>query len=166
MKRIYLLVVIFITSFQSHAAKKECAELLNKYHNVQSQQRQGHSLKSSISLRKREDKAREKWWDCENNKLKPKSKKKKTNKTKSHSKKKTIKLSQNPTKPANDTTSVFSSNRNIVIKGKYTGDKQLQWLTFYKRPKKCARPKTTQVFAFCMEDKTAQQNAFEQQYKN
>lgn len=166
MKRIYLLVVIFITSFQSHAAKKECAELLKKYHNVQSQQRQGHSLKSSITLRKKEDKARQKWWDCENNKLTSKSKKKKNNKAKSHSKKKTIKLSQTSTQSSNNTRGVFSSNRNIVIKGKYTGDKQLQWLRFYKRPKKCARPKTTQVFAFCMEDKTAQQNAFEQQYKN
>jgi hypothetical protein len=163
MKRIYFLVVIFITSFQSHAAKKECVELLNKYHNVQSQQRQGSSFKRSISLRKKEDAARQKWWACENNKLKPKAKSK--NKiTKKKYKKKTIKLVNNSNKTIKKTPRVFSSN-NIVIKGRFVGDKQLQWLSFYKRPKECAKPKTTQVFAFCMEDKMTQQDAFEQQFK-
>ncbi|WP_426369254.1 hypothetical protein [Pseudocolwellia sp. HL-MZ7] len=149
-------LMLMVMSFQSYGAKKECAGLLDKFQNIQSQLKQGQSIKSSASLRKKEDIAREKWWDCENNKTT----------SSSTSKKKVVKLKKTDKSILEDAPKVFSSNKNIVIKGRFSGDKQLQWLEYYQRPKKCGRPKTTQVFAFCMEDKTEQQNKFEQEYQN
>lgn len=154
-----LMVTLALLSFQSYGAKKHCAGLLTKLHDIQSKQRQGYSLKKGDQLRKKEDLVRKQWWDCENNRNKPKRKKKKSSKNKI--KKITTKRSsskQNKTLPP-----IFITN-NITIKSKYEGDKQIQWLNFYKRSKKCARPKTTQVFAYCMEDKAAQQKNFEQQF--
>ncbi|WP_426359789.1 hypothetical protein ACPUVO_06060 [Pseudocolwellia sp. HL-MZ19] len=155
-------LMLMVMSFQSYGAKKECAGLLDKFQNIQSQLKQGQSIKSSASLRKKEDIAREKWWDCENNKTTSSS----TSKKKKTYKKKVVKLKKTDKSILEDAPQVFSSNKNIVIKGRFSGDKQLQWLEYYQRPKKCGRPKTTQVFAFCMEDKTEQQNKFEQEYQN
>jgi len=168
-KGLLLIAAVLSTSQSAYAAngsiQKKCAKYLNKLDNIQSQQRQGNSLKRSINLRKKEDVARKKWWDCKNNKIKTTKKYKKKNHVKSKYK----------TKQKNTTTRnahlqpnqhVFSTNNNIFIKGRYSGDKQFKWLAFYQRPKQCARPKTTQVFAYCMEDKLAQQQVFEQQYKN
>ncbi len=160
------LVLISITllgySSNAAAAKKQCAELLTKLHNIQAQQRQGQSLKNSNKLRSKEDLARERWWDCENNKTTAKTKKKKKRTAKKL--KNEIKVVKRK-KPAKRVKQEFSSNK-LVIKGKYSGQKQVQWLAFYKRPKKCARPKTTQVFAYCMEYKEKQQQVFEKQYQN
>lgn len=61
-------VLIIGLSFQVQAGKKECKKHLKKLQNVQSLQRQGGSLKKTQSLRKREDKARKKWWACEKGK--------------------------------------------------------------------------------------------------
>lgn len=158
-----LIIVISLSSFQSYGAKKHCAKLLTKFHNIQAQQRQGSSLKKSKQLRKKEDLARERWWNCESSRSKPKVKstKKKLKSSKNQSKKKTIKLY--PSNKKADIPRVFTS-KSIVIKSKFKGNKQAQWLNFYKRPAKCAKPKTTQVFAYCMEDKTTQQQVFEQKY--
>lgn len=155
------MVMLLIASFQSYGAKKECADLLDKFQNIQSEQKQGQSFKNSVKLRKKEDVARQKWWDCENNKIKPKTKKK----TKSVKKKKSIKLKKTYKPSFKDAPQVFSSNQQIVVKGRFSGKKQLHWLSYYKRPKECAKPKTTQVFAFCIEDKTKQQNKFEQEFQ-
>ena len=46
-------------------AKKRCKPLLDKLHKIQQAQRSSHSLKRGDSLRKKEDKARDKWWQCE-----------------------------------------------------------------------------------------------------
>jgi len=166
MKLIYsLIVVLALSSFESYGAKKHCAELLTKLHNVQSQQRQGYSLKKGERLRKKEDAARKQWWDCENNRNKPKAKSKRKKK-KSKLSKTTMNKKNNKHTRSKDNKNIpqgFSSN-NIVIKSKFSGEKQVQWLNFYKRPKKCARPKTTQIFAYCMEEKIEQQQVFEQQY--
>jgi len=152
------MVMLIIASFQSYGAKKECADLLNKFQNIQSEQKQGQSFKNSVKLRKKEGVARQKWWDCENNKAKKK--------TKSTKKKKSIKPNKTYKPLSKDVPQAFSSNKQIVIKGRFTGKKQLHWLSYYKRPKECAKPKTTQVFAFCIEDKTKQQNKFEQEFQN
>lgn len=155
-----IILVMMVISFESFAAKKECVELLEKFKNIQSQLKQGQSIKTSASLRKREDEAREKWWNCENNKTESPSKSVKT------TKKKTIEKSATfDNASLQDAPQVFSSNKDIVIKGRYSGEKQFRWLEYYQRPKKCARPKTTQVFAFCMEDKTEQQRKFEETYQ-
>lgn len=156
-----LVITLALSSFQSYGAKKHCAGLFTKLHNIQSQQRQGHSLKKSDQLRKKEDLARKQWWDCENNRNKPERKKKKLKLSKTTINKKMIKRSY--LNKSKEHAPIFHAN-DIVIKSKYKGDKQIQWLNFYKRSRKCARPKTTQVFAYCMEDKAAQQKIFEQQY--
>ena len=156
-----LIGVLFIVSFESYGAKQQCAVLLEKLQNIQSQQKQGQPFKSSIKLREKENVARKKWWDCEKNKVKPKTK----DKVKSKKKKKSIKLKKSY-KPLNtDTPQVFSSNQPIVVKGRFSGEKQLHWLLYYKRPAECAKPKTTQVFAFCIENKTEQQSKFEEEYE-
>jgi len=162
MKRLYILLsfLIFLPS-TAYAAKKHCAELLAKLHTVQAQQRQGHSFKQSIRLREKEDNAREKWWKCENTR-KPSITK---NKPASTSKK----LRKKPQKrlflsDQNNATSPVFSSSNIVIKHKYKGEKLAQWFAFYQRPKQCAKPKTTQVFAYCMEHKSTQQALFEKQF--
>jgi hypothetical protein len=152
-----------ITSFESFGAKKECAELLEKFQNIQSQLKQGQSIKSSASLRKQEDEARDKWWNCENNKSTSSSK---NENIKTAKKKAIVKSTTSDNATLQYAPQVFSSNKDIVIKGRFSGEKQFQWLEYYQRPKKCARPKTTQVFAFCMEDKTEQQNKFEEEYQN
>lgn len=156
--RILLIVIILCHPAISFAAKKECTELLTKFHNIQAKQRQAQSLKNSNRLNEKEDIARERWWDCENNKQLSKNKKsfiKKTNKPK----KKTSQLYRKDKQSAQH----FSSNK-LVLKGRYSGDKQFKWLAFYKRPKKCVRPKTTQAFAYCMDHKEKQQLEFEKQY--
>ena len=123
--RIQLLLIIFILgSFKSYAAKKESTALLEKLHIIQSKQRQGQSLNNSIKLREKEDAARQKWWACENNKLKPKSKKQKTVK----STKKRIKLKNNKREPIEAQPQDFSANGNIMIKGRFSGEKQFHWL--------------------------------------
>ena len=162
----YLLLLLLMSWFTNtaYAAKKECAVFLNKYHNIQAQQRQGQSIKSSNNLRKKEDLARERWWDCENNKttnIKKKNNKKPSAKSSKINENKTIKHYKNDKEPILS----FSSNK-LVLKGRYSGDKQFKWLDFYKRPKKCLRPKSTQIFAYCMDHKEKHQTIFEQQYTN
>ncbi len=157
--RISFILIILCNPTIAFAAKKECAELLTKFHNIQAKQRQGQSLKNSNRLRDKEDLARERWWDCENNKQASKNKKSFVKKRKT-SKKKKVQLYKNDNKPIQH----FSSNK-LVLKGRYSGDKQFKWLAFYKRPKKCARPKTTKIFAYCMDHKEKQQLVFDKQYK-
>jgi hypothetical protein len=148
-------------------AKKRCRPLLEKLHNVQTLQRNGYDLKKGKALRKREDKAREKWWQCERSssfkkskKLKSKSKKNK-NKTRKKSKKreKTSKKFKNVPAP-------FSNNKTIEVRSKYPREKLFSWLNYYQRPEGCHKPKDLATFAFCSEDKLSQQGRFEQQYKN
>lgn len=155
---IFISFGLSLLSSSVFAAKKECASLLTKLHNVQAQQRSGQSLKNSNRLRKKEDLSRKNWWECENNKNK--KKRSSTNKKYKVLKKK----SANVYKKNKSAKHVFASNK-LVIKGKYSGQEQSKWLAFYKRPKKCARPKTTQVFAYCMEHKEQQQKVFEKEYQ-
>ena len=164
-------------------AKKRCKPFLEKLHKVQASQRNGYSLKRGESLRGKEDKARDKWWECENsslakfnkkygskNKSKKKSKKKTTKIAKSNYKKSTksnsyyTKLNKNSYGSAN-TKTTFNKDSAIVIKSKFQGEKHLAWLAYYEKPTKCQRPKTMSVFAFCNEHKRQQQEAFAQSYQ-
>jgi|GEM_PF-606057 len=172
--KVLLLVVTALSTSQSvyaanNLTQKKCAKYLSKLDNIQSQQRQSNTLKSSISLRKKEDLARKNWWNCKNNKIKTTKKYKNKKKTQAKIKYNTKQKLKNTTTqniPLQPNQHFFSTNSNLSIKGRYSGNKQFEWLMFYQRPKQCARPKTTQVFAYCMEDKSAQQQMFEQQYKN
>lgn len=146
-------------------AKKRCKPLLEKLHNIQAMQRNGYSSKKGASLRAREDKARDKWWQCEQgrggkakSKSKDKSKKKRKNSYQvvTTKQRKLNKISAG---------SPFKTNNSVAIKSKYSGEKKQAWHTFYQRPTQCHRPKNLAVFASCSEDKQAQRITFEQTYK-
>ena len=130
-------------------------------------QRKSYSLKRGQALRVKEDKARDKWWQCENSSLSVfKSKyatKKKKSKKQKKSKAQYAKLKKVKLKSSKKMVT-FNQASEIVIKSKYQGKKKLAWLQFYQQPLKCQRPKSINVFAFCSEDKLQQRNAFEQKY--
>lgn len=140
-------------------AKKRCKPLLEKLHNIQAMQRNGYSSQRGMSLRAREDKARDKWWQCEQGRG-GKAKKKAKKKSKKHSAiyKQTRQIKIPVGTP-------FKTNNVIVIKSKYQGNKKQAWLNFYQQPAHCNRPKSLAVFASCSEDKQAQRINFEQVYK-
>ena len=74
MRGIYFKVIFIgitiILSQVSYAGKRQCQTYLDKLRNVQSQQKQGNSLKRGESLNKQESKARKVWWECEQGHLK------------------------------------------------------------------------------------------------
>ena len=167
---LFLLSTIILALLVSPAqAKKRCKPLLEKLHNVQAMQRNSYSAKRGQSLRSKEDKARDKWWQCENSSRFSKGKnkeKKKAAKKRIKSKKSVTKRSKQSYFAKRSVSAPFSGNEVIVIKSKYQGAKKFAWLDFYQQPNKCQRPKSLTVFASCSEDKQAQQLTFEQQYSN
>jgi len=166
MKRIILFSLLLMTlccSFFALAGKKQCQNYRKKLDNIQTQQRQASSLKRSNSLSTREVKARDIWWRCETGKLKVKSKKKKRKVSKS---KKLSSNQQASTKQYRNNKPLvpFASSSPVVVRSKYQGEKLQAWLIFYQRKKMCARPKSMQQFAACVEDKHSQQIEFEKSY--
>lgn len=140
-------------------AKKRCKPLLEKLHNVQAMQRNGYSAKRGVSLRAKEDKARDKWWQCEKDlggKTKKKKKGKSTKNSATDKRYKAKKISAG---------TPFKTKNAIVIKSKYQGSKKQAWIKFYQQPAQCNRPKSLAVFASCSEDKQAQRINFEQEYE-
>jgi len=161
-----VLIIALLWSFFAEAGKEQCQKYRKKLDNIQAQQRQARSLKSSNNLSTREDKARATWWRCETGKLKVKSKKKRQKAQKSSNKQKqgsgpdvSTKQDQN-----NKPLVPFASNSALVLRAKYQGEKLQAWLSFYKREKICVRPKSMQQFAACAEDKRRQQIEFEKNY--
>ena len=160
-RKLAVFSVIFLYIPVSYASKTQCQPYLEKLRNVQSQQRQGHSVKRSESLNKREVKARKKWWQCERGLLKTAKsrKKKKQQSTKlikkhqlaTYTKKKGGKFNKSP----------FKTSNALVIKSRYQGRQLAAWLKYYQQPKKCQRPKTTKQFVFCVENRRSQQMSFE-----
>ena len=155
----------------SHA-KKRCKPFLEKLHNIQAMQRNSYSLKRGQSLRAKEDKARDKWWQCERSSLatfkakyggkKKKAKKKKKKKT---VKSKTYYTKINKSSSYSKQVTTFNQSSAIVLSSKYQGDKMLAWLDFYHKPLQCHRPKKMSVFAYCSENKLQQQGKFEKIYR-
>jgi len=159
----FLLGIFFISltvSFSAWSGKKRCKPLLEKLQNIQAQQRQGYSVRRGISLQARADKAREKWWQCENRINKPK---KKTKIKPSVTQKSTLASTDVSTKKITP----FATSQAIVVKSRFKGEKQQAWLDYYQkqRPQKCKRPKTIKIFAFCMEDKAKKQAVFARNYQ-
>ena len=160
-----IILLLLMHSMPVIAAKKHCQSYRQKLDNIQSQQRQGNSLKRSNSLAKKEKKARDTWWRCETGKLKPKSKKKKVKlKSKKKPSKKYYKTDKKQHSKLAKTLVPFANSKAIVVKAKYQGEKLQAWLKYYRPEKKCARPKSTQIFAACVEDKRRQQGEFEESY--
>jgi len=152
-------------------AKQNCQKQLDKVRSIQAKQRQGYTAKQGNKLQEKEAKARDKWWQCKNGKLKNKGKKKakktpkqvvKQNKIvkKNNLKKKSSKAARKRADPA----TVFNSSQPIVVRSRYQGELLYRWLAFYKMPKGCASPKSLNIFAYCMEDKQRQQTDFERSY--
>lgn len=158
----YSLIIILLTLFaypwQLLAANK-CQSYRDKLDQIQIKQKQGHSAKKSVSLQEQEKKAWQKWMACKQGKL-PSTTKKTTKKVADEV------VTQAPKKfiPVN-TGAPFQSKQALVIKGAYQGIKQQAWLDFYQPLKKCKKPKNTQEFAFCLDDKENQQEKFEAQYQ-
>ena len=144
----FMLLVILLYS-ATVQAKKRCKPFLEKLHSIQSMQRQGHSLNRGKNLRVKEDKARDKWWQCEHSSL-AKFKAQyggKKKKNKKYESKKIVRKSSYYAKvnkvlshPESSAAS-FNQSSAIVIKSKYEGDKLSAWLQFYQQPIKCQRPK-------------------------
>jgi hypothetical protein len=153
-----LIIIVFYVYSPQVAAKKRCKPLLDKLHNVQALQRSGHSSKRGLSLRGREDKARQHWWECENNKRKKKKKSKKKNKKVSYNRKK------RPESQKITAGIPFETHNAIVFKSPYKGNKKQAWLKYYQQPEKCIQPKKLSIFAYCSENKLTQRESFNEQY--
>ena len=147
-------------------AKKRCRPLLDKLQNIQALQRNGYSLKKGQSLRAREEKARDKWWQCERSSSFKKSKQRKKTKGSNNQKtKKKKNINYQAGKIQKITAKApFANNQEITLKSKYEREKRFAWLAYYQAPKRCHFPKDIKTFAFCSEDKLAQQQSFERQY--
>lgn len=165
----YICIIVVSVCFvfsPASSAKKRCKPLLEKLRNIQSLQRSGYSQKKGVSLRKREDNARDKWWQCENGRAK-----KEKNNTKGSAKASNRKNKKNSNSAVkrkiviNDSTvTPFKTTDAVVIKSKYHGEKKRAWLTFYQQPEGCSRPKNLAVFASCSENKQKQRADFEKSY--
>ena len=177
MKRIMLssLILMFLcASFSVTAGKKHCQGYRQKLDHIQAQQRQANTHKRSHSLSSKEAKARDRWWRCETGKLKAKSKSKSKSKQEKKSKQKvTSKKTKNKTRSQSAALKLyknskalvpFASKNPLVMRSKYQGEMLRAWLVFYQPAKKCARPKSIQDFAKCVEDKRSQQTEFEKSY--
>jgi hypothetical protein len=164
MMKMFIYLTLFLTvisSFSVWAGKKRCKPLLEKLHNIQGQQRTGYSVNKGMSLQAKADKAREKWWQCEN-KINQPSKKN----TKAQDKSKKATQTKSSIIVSNKTIKPFATSKPIVMKSRFQGEKQQAWLNYYQehKPDKCKRPKSTQTFAFCMEDKAKKAAEFSTSY--
>ncbi|MFT6920054.1 MAG: flagella basal body P-ring formation protein FlgA [Cognaticolwellia sp.] len=169
MKRIMLsslMLMLLCASFSTTAGKKHCQDYRQKLDNIQAQQRQANTHKRSHSLSSKEAKARDRWWRCETGKLKAKSKSKSKQKVASKKTKNKTRSQSVPLKLYKNSKALvpFASNNPLVMRSKYQGEKLRAWLVFYQPAKKCARPKSLQHFALCIEDKRSQQTEFEKSY--
>ena len=162
-----LLLLCFLFPHTVTAGKKHCEGYRSKLDNVQAQQRQSNTNKRSLSLANKEAKARKTWWQCETGKLKPKSKKKKQKKVQPKQRK-AIKITRaqadQKSYKAIKPLMPFAGNQPVVSRSRYQNEKLQAWLAFYQPAKMCARPKSTQQFAACVEDKRRQQTEFEKSY--
>jgi len=118
MKYLALICLLCLPGLYSEKAlaKAKCKPYLEKLQNIQALQRQGYSLKRGNSLRKREQAAREKWWQCEQGKIQPTSKKSKARKKKQEKKK-----------------------RYVKTKRTRTGEIEKSWYLFQIKDKSCSR---------------------------
>ncbi|MGB2742144.1 MAG: hypothetical protein WBC60_16505 [Cognaticolwellia sp.] len=162
---ISFLFLMLSSSFLTMAGKKDCQKYRKKLDDIQELQRQPNNLKRSNSLAKKEDKARNTWWRCENGKLtiKPKKKKKRSAKKIKSKKQKKLKSPSYKYKESTKTKPLvpFASSGPVVGFSAYKDEKLQAWLLFYQPEKKCSKPKTTQQFVACAKDKRRQQAEFE-----
>jgi len=151
-----------LLSFECIAGKEQCKKYLEKLHQIQSLQRAGYSNKKGRLLVKREQKARDLWWKCQTGKLTKTRSTTKTYDKSQHSKIKPVKRHSQIEEQVFDQTKL--DTKELVIQGKYQGAMQQAWLNYYQQPNKCRQPKTTSLFAYCIEHRREQQLIFEKEY--
>jgi hypothetical protein len=159
-----MMIVSHLSLFSFHVeAKARCKPLLLKQHNIQSLQRKGYSLKQGQSLTRKENRARAKWWKCEQGTLSTRKLKKRPKKNNKSSNIQSRSYNKNADL-INVKLTPINQHSAIVIKAKYQGDKRAAWRKFYQQPTQCQQPKTLKTFAYCTENKLQQQALFEQDY--
>lgn len=172
-----LISVVLITLFFSvlftknvWASKKQCQKYHDALLNIQSQQRAGYSLKEGERLAKKEKKARSTWWRCEQGKLPVKQASKKSTQASAKIALRGSDLRKNhfqgkaKSKLPSQNVQPFKTIQPIILKNHFSGDKQEQWLAFYKKPAQCIQPKDYKLFVWCVEHKSTKNKAFEQYY--
>jgi hypothetical protein len=135
---IYQLAIIAAVLFSNPVfAELKCKKEWDALKNVQTQLRH----KSTEWLRDKEHKKHTKYQECRKNT----NKKSNSNSRAKNYGKQSIQLYK-PKQLANIKKPNYSGN----IKGLFTGEKQNSWIKYYKKPKDCIRPKSTQWFAKCL----------------
>jgi len=171
-RKIVIAVVAFflgvLVSAQALAGKKVCEGLKRQYQSQQKiliHQGRGESrnrkLANELSLFKS-------WQRCEQGKFNPQTKKKrKKHKNDRHKKAKLRAAKLKLTTPTSQhvvqsdkSNKHFILAKQVSVKSVIPMRLQQAWLDFYQRPKKCIRPKNTQVFAFCIEHERQSQQQF------
>jgi hypothetical protein len=158
------LIILPLMLLSGHAeSKPRCEALLLKLEHIQALQRRGYTVKQGHALTRRENKARDKWWQCERSISTGRKVKKTFKKTNS---KLMIKkqVSRESNKLLTRKIKRFNQGSAIIIKAKYQGEQRKAWLKFYQQPKQCNQPKTLSVFAYCSENKLQQQAKFEREF--
>ncbi|WP_448548988.1 hypothetical protein [Thalassotalea fusca] len=171
-RKIAIAIIAFLlgllVSTQALAGKKACESLKRQYQNQQKalkHQGRGESrnrkLANELTLFKS-------WQRCEQGKYKPQTKKKRKKQNQlrnKQSKPRASKLKQTAQAWQQKVNNGLSDNQLILAKTVSVSSAipmrlQQAWLDFYQRPKKCIRPKSTQVFAFCIEHERQSQQQF------
>jgi len=135
---IYQLAIIASALFSNLVfAELKCKTEWDALKDVQTQLRH----KSTEWLRDKEHKKHSEYQKCRRNTNKQSS----SNSRTKHYEKQRIQT-YSPKQLAKIKKSNYSGN----IKGIFTGEKQNSWIKYYKKPKECIRPKSTQWFAKCL----------------
>ena len=147
LRMIWIIPLLVITN-QSYA-KSKCELEWNELKAVQAQLR----IKSVEYLRTKEREKHIKYQIC---------RKSKNNTAKNNTLKTTY--SKKITTQKSYTTKKYVAksfgNSQVVVKGKFIGDKQVAWLKYYKTPAECKKPKSTSVFARCLSYRDSQAEKF------
>ena len=154
-----------LVSMHAFAGKKVCAPYKKQYQNLQKQLRQNSRGASRAKKLNKEQQLFVQWRRCEQGKLpkKKKSTQKSRSRTRSKSKNSThFTAFKGAAKPLLGNYKPLQQvmSKSLKITSRFKGVQQQAWLSFYKRPVRCIRPKNTQEFAFCIEHEREQQQLF------
>ncbi len=142
----YKLILVTILFFCNHSfAKSKCPNEWNALKEVQNKLRK----QSSSYLRDKEHKLHKIYQDCR------KGKNKKIDSY--YVKKKNSSSSSSKQYPKYNLKQPEYSG---TIKGLFEGEKQDAWLNYYKRPRECLKPKTTQQFSKCLNHRDEEATKF------
>lgn len=147
------------------AGKKHCKQYHVKLMNIQSQQKSFYTQKAGERLAKKEDKARKKWWDCEQGKLFAPRTSKKAHNARSVTQRESSKKTQSSL-ASTQNSQPFKTSQPITINSEFTGRKQREWIAYYQTPEQCMQPENYKVFVWCVEFKKTKSKAFNESYSS